>query len=1268
MNLSALTADSHRVYRGLLCGLTGAALLTGASMASAQVVTQSPLSSGGNVPGNMIFVPSVEFPTVISQANIQTDYATTDTYVGYFDSFKCYKYHYDSVDQAQRYFYPVSKNTTKTCNGGNREWSGNFMNWAATQTIDPFRQALTGGFRSTDTNSLTLLEKARYPDGDEGYYGNRRTPTSGSSTTLVQGAIGTGSWDRVTVRVARIGNRMFFANTQSTSLINQYSPIPPSTDYDGNTDLDGSNVNTLFSVVVRVKVCDNSVGLEPNCVQYGSNYKPEGLIQKYASRMRYSAFSYLNDSDALRDGGVMRARQKFVGPQRLNPSTGAWEDNPNKEWDPSTGVAVQNPDDKGTWTDAADTNTVVVAGGGAAAPTVSNSGVINYMNKFGEMTNTLDKGFDPVSEMYYSALRYLRGKTNVPEYSNLTGDSQNRYIQADGFPVITNWDDPLQYYCQNSAFLGIGDAYTWRDKNLKGNTTSGTEPAMPSAVNASGEPDAVAWSNRVSVLEGFGATMPTPFSGRENSAYIAGLAYYAHTQDLRPDVTTDALTKGMQTASTYWVDVRETQNTEPRRGNQYWLAAKYGGFTLPDPDANHVFTTSDFDSSTRTAALPQSWWDGGDSITSNGKQGFADETFPRAANYFLANQADKMYTALASAFAKIANDKNGAGSSLASNSTHLDATTRVYQALFSNGTWMGQLQAVDLVDTTGQPISTPTWIAGDVMPAPGARNIYVNAGGTAKTLTAGNLTSGQTTLFKFTGMGTATAQDLIDYFAGVQTNEESKTSSATRVFRVRTPAADWTPALGDIVNSTPVFVGAPNGSLYQSSTFSGASSYATFAVNQKDRTQALWVGANDGMLHGFNAATGVELYAFIPNQVISNGLAEYGNPDYVHKYFVDGDIAVADVWDTTSPGSWRTILVATLGRGGPGIFALDVTDPNNPIFLWEKGPSNISELGRNIGRPVIAQVADGDWRVILGNGMDTTSGAALIEIGVLNGTVSKKVAQNTSGNGLSAALVRDNNGDGIADTAYAGDRQGNLYKFTSLAASAPAVTTMFTTAANQPITAAPFAAKDPVSNTTWVFIGTGQFLNSADINTTATQSWYGIKDTGTAATLANLVQRTFTDTTVTAATTGFLLRTLSTGSATDLSGKDGWYINLPISGERMVLPNRFSSGVLLGTSLIPDTPDACKPTGRGVIMAINPYTGSRLDTTFFDANRDGVFDGGDTAGGTIASGLIDDTAMTQSISVGSNILWQDMEGGMTSVKTQGGAAQAGRLSWREITN
>jgi type IV pilus assembly protein PilY1 len=1287
MNFSPLSAQKNRVSRSLACGLAGILMLGGAGTASAQLVTQSPLSAGGNVPGNLFLVPSVEFPTVISAANIQDTYSTAATYVGYFDARKCYKYNYDSTDALQRYFYPVGWASSHACSGSSQQWSGNFLNWATTQTIDPFRQALTGGYRVIDTTSLTVLEKARYPDDNEDYFYNRRTPNSSTNSSLVSGAIGTNAWNSVVTRVARAGNRIMFTGSDSTTIATYSSTL--GSEYTGNS-LNSSDANTVWWAYARVKVCDPAVVssismVESNCVQYGSNYKPEGLIQKYASRMRYSVFAYLNDSNMLRDGGVMRARMKFVGPQKLDPSSGNWVTNTDvngnnvKEWDESTGIFVQNPDS----VDAANTQSAIGAG---ATQTLNNSGVINYVNKFGEMTNTLDKSFDPVSEMYYAALRYLRGKSNISAYSDLSGTAQQRYNLADGFPVITNWDEPLQYYCQNNAFLGIGDVYTHRDKNLNGNTRTNDEPSTPPEVTASGEPDVRVWANRVAQLE-FGSNMALPFSGRENSAYIAGLAYYAHTQDMRPDVTTDPLTKGMQTASTYWVDVREKQHLEPRLGNQYWLAAKYGGFTLPDPDNSHTFTTSDYDSTTRTAALPASWWDSGESLgTSNSAQSLTNESYNRASNYFTANQADKMYSALSAAFAKIANEKLGAGSSLASNSTKLDTTTRIYQALFSNGTWMGQLSAQDLDDTTGQPNGVTSWNAGQKMPGPTARTIYVNAGGTARVWNAGNMTSAQVTAFTFTGIGAGTTQDVIDYFRGDQVNEESNTASgAKQIFRVRTPASNWSPALGDIVNSTPIFVGAPNPALYIGATFSGASAYGAFATAKAGRTPAIWVGANDGMLHAFDAGTsasgGTELYAFIPNQVIMNGLAQYANPDYVHKYFVDGEMAVADVYDTGT-SSWRTVLVGTLGRGGPGVFALDVTNPNSPIFLWEKGPSAISVLGRNIGRPVIAQVADGDWRVILGNGVDSTAGAQLVMIGAIGGSVTTMQAESTSGNGLSAVLARDNNGDGFVDTAYAGDLQGNLWKFGSLTGTITA-TKLFQTPTNlaasfapfdhQRITAAPFVARDPQTSVTWVFFGTGQFLNSGDIISTSSQSWYGIKDSGTLVTQANLVQRTFTDTT--SVSGGFQLRTLSTGSAADLAGKQGWYIDLPISGERMVLPNRFSAGILLGTSLIPDAPDACKPTGRGVIMAINPYTGARLDMTFFDANRDNVFNGGDMAdtnndsnGDTIVSGLIDDAAMTQSINVGSNILWQDMEGGLTSIKTQGGAAQAGRLSWREITN
>jgi type IV pilus assembly protein PilY1 len=95
---------------------------------------------------------------------------------------------------------------------------------------------------------------------------------------------------------------------------------------------------------MRVKVCDPSAaagGLEANCKAYGSNYKPEGLIQKYADKMRFSAFGYLNDSSDQRDGGVLRARQKFVGPTAPTPGQ-APAANANKEWSETDGTFIRN--------------------------------------------------------------------------------------------------------------------------------------------------------------------------------------------------------------------------------------------------------------------------------------------------------------------------------------------------------------------------------------------------------------------------------------------------------------------------------------------------------------------------------------------------------------------------------------------------------------------------------------------------------------------------------------------------------------------------------------------------------------------------------------------------------------------------------------------------------------------------------------------------------------------------------------------------------------
>ena len=147
-----------------------ASLVVAAHSAHAQVaLSDQPVFTSVSVPGNVALALSVEFPTAISVAHSNRTYSSANTYIGYFDPNKCYAYRftsstggtlpasYTSGTSDDNYFYPVGKASNRTCNG---QWSGNYLNWAAMQTIDPFRWALTGGYRLIDTPSLTVLEKA----------------------------------------------------------------------------------------------------------------------------------------------------------------------------------------------------------------------------------------------------------------------------------------------------------------------------------------------------------------------------------------------------------------------------------------------------------------------------------------------------------------------------------------------------------------------------------------------------------------------------------------------------------------------------------------------------------------------------------------------------------------------------------------------------------------------------------------------------------------------------------------------------------------------------------------------------------------------------------------------------------------------------------------------------------------------------------------------------------------------------------------------------
>ncbi|WP_026289957.1 pilus assembly protein [Thioalkalivibrio sulfidiphilus] len=1175
------------------------ALFPAASALASINIAQTPLFSGGNVPGNLALVPSVEWPTINSVANLGP-YDVNRRYIGYFDNQKCYGYHF-STTEADRHFYPLN-NSGPVCAGTN-EWSGNFLNWAATQTIDPFRKVLTGGYRVRDTATETWLEKARH-DGQGGtaIYPNRRLPDTGSDSILVQGATPF-NWNNFQMRIQGLGNRMRFTATGDVNT----AP----TAYNPTATISSTSV---YEVSIRVKVCDPAVGVEDNCRAYDAGWKPEGLIQQYAGSLRYSAFGYLNHSDFLRDGGVLRARKKFVGPTQLDPDAGEIP-NPNMEWNPNTGVFITNPDSA----DASASSTEF-------STTISNSGVINYINKFGQMTEFNHKSFDPVSELFYSAIRYFKNQGNVPEYTSMAGataDERRRY--ADGFPVITNWSDPVQYHCQTNVILGIGDVYTHRDKNLPGNTVTQDEPAMPAAVSADTTVNVVTATNKVAELEGI--TINTPFTGRENSAYMAGLAYDSNTRDIRPDLP------GRQTVSTHWVDVLEAQSLEPIRRNQFWLAAKYGGLKIPQAQQQT------FDPYAFNGPIPLEWWHtNGETLTSFGSRGDGS-TFPRPDNYYLAGEADKMVEGLTEAFSNIVTEvRQSSASSIATNSTRLDMGTLIYQARFRDDDWTGQLLAYSL-GSQGE-LEDLLWDAADLIPAPSSRNILTrNASGTTVPFTWANLSPSQQLALNTNrnSVVDGRGQQRLDWVRGVRTEEGG-------LFRERSTV------LGSIINSDPHFVGSQNfGYEALPAAAGGGETYTAFRFSKVDSQgralkPMIYVGANDGMLHGFDAQTGVERFAYMPSSVIPH-LSNLTDNNYSHRYLVDGQFFAGDAY---IGGQWRTILVGTQGAGGRTVFAIDVTDPHNVTasnVLWE---FTHPELGHVLGPPVVGRMKNGQWAAVFGNGYNSDSNTArLFVVNLADGTLIRQIntAVGTSANpnGLAApAMVSD--GSRTLEYAYAGDLHGNLWKFDLTHASntgqwasafssggnpAPLFRARDAVGNPQPITTLPEIGRHP-NGGYMVYFGTGRYFavgdNIVDTDNPRVQSFYGIWDNGNAvgaytSRSERLQEQTIIYEGPTVLADGgdaafASVRAVSNDVFTyNATTRRGWFIDLlsPVNGfegERVISTPILRAGRIIFPTLMPD-PDPCAFGGSSWLMEMDALSGARLDYSVFDMNQDGEFSSGD---------------------------------------------------------
>ncbi len=723
-------------------------------------------------------------------------------------------------------------------------------------------------------------------------------------------------------------------------------------------------------------------------------------------------------------------------------------------------------------------------------------------------------------------------------------------------------------------------------------------------------------NNNTGVFTGAGdadGTKGRPYADNTQSSTLGDIAMYYYDTDLRSDIDDNVPEEGNR---------RQHMNTF---GVAFGLSGSLNPATdLPRLTSGEISWPS---ISTDAGKLDDLWH-----ATVNGRGEFVNAADPQ-------EFADGLKGALDSIVARTASSSN-----LGVSSAQLRQGSRVFQARFTSEVWTGDIFSF-LIGSDGEIPIVPEWRASERVPTPANRNIYTRNGSTAVPFVWDQLSDAQ----KAT-LGNNSA--VLDYLRGVRSGESSEGGT----FRNRSSL------IGDIVHSSPVYVAAPDDFAYERFSWPGASTYQTHRTLRSDRTPMLYVAANDGMLHGFVASTGAERFAYVPSSSLAQ-MYQLTRPSYTHQFINDGALTVADVYDAGTANAWRTLLVGSTGRGGRQLYALDVSDPTIPAdnpagrrVMWEFSDA---DFGKFTGRPVVGRMNNGDWAVLVGNGYNSNEYKGFLF--VVNATTGALIQKIDTGacpetddpcvsNGLAEVTTWDEDSDGDIDYVYAGDLRGNLWRFDVTSSTPSQWKVSFGTDTSplplfrarnasgtpQPITSKVEVLLDPSTGTRWVSFGTGQFLGDTDRASTALQTWYGLYDnyanaaTSPVSGRSDLAQRVVlveTEQTTTTETENAEGETETTSETVkvrvisaqgDTTGGDrvidadgtyirkGWYLDLvpptgTAAGERMIYGVQAFGGALFATSAIP-ADDPCTPGGSGWLMAIDPYTGGRLDADLF-ANR-----------------------------------------------------------------
>jgi Tfp pilus tip-associated adhesin PilY1 len=551
----------------------------------------------------------------------------------------------------------------------------------------------------------------------------------------------------------------------------------------------------------------------------------------------------------------------------------------------------------------------------------------------------------------------------------------------------------------------------------------------------------------------------------------------------------------------------------------------------------------------------------------------------------------------------------------------------------------------------------------------------------------------------------AAGANLVNYLRGQRGKEgfdsgpPATNTDLNKLYRTREKV------LGDIVNAQPVFVKAPFAEYDDAG-------YALFKSLKAGRTPMVYAAANDGMLHAVYAGTSIvdiagggEAWAFMPTMVLPN-LYKLASENYAteHVFSVDGTPSVGDVLDpapidpvTLAPlaPTWKTILVAGLNKGGKGYYALDVTDPEAPKAIWEfkhdaancvtvdattKAPASAQysdcHLGYSFNNPIITKLTDGRWVVIVTSGFNNVNSPAAAGDGfgylyVLEAMTGKILYKISTGAGSSSdpsglnrivGWTQNSLRNNTTDRVYGVDLLGNVWRFdiNDILNAAGREATRVTTVVDalgvpQPITTRPELAE--VGGDAFVYVASGKYLGTTDLSNVQGQSIWGLRDTlgTTALTGLRTNLREMTITNQGSGTSAYR----TNGCTANCGSTDGWFADLPDSGERVNIDMKLQLGTLVVASNVPEN-NACNIGGYAWLNYFNNSDGQAVE-----------------ADGVVGRRLVG-AGGQESLAVGLNIV-RLPSGKTVVIATTSGAQQltveapfnvapptGKRVSWREI--